>query len=641
MLQLTDISKAFVHQTVLENVNLHIRPKSRVGLIGRNGCGKSTLLRIIMGILEADSGSIYRAPGLRVSCLTQEPHITAGHTLEEEIRTVFTVVNALVSEEAALLARLEGLEGEAQLKALHRLDEVHQEMVRLDAVSIDARISRMVTGLGFSLEDLDRKVEEFSGGWQMRINLAKVLLEGADVLLLDEPTNHLDLTACEWLEMFLKEYAGGLIVVSHDRHFLDQVVKEIAEVELGSLTVWPGNYTAHLTQKEELLERQMNAVDRQQKEMAKQMAFVERFRASATKSTQAKSREKQLAKIELINAPQTNNQRMSVRFPVPQASGKQVITLRKLTKAYGENRLFEDINVDLERRERVFLLGENGCGKTTLLRLILDLEPPDMGEVRLGHNVICGYFSQNQLETLDPERSVFDTLHEAQPKMTQTEIRGLLGRFLFTGDQVFKPVSVLSGGEKSKLALAKMMLSGANTLLLDEPTNHMDIPAKEVLEGAFREYEGSILCISHDRYFIQQLATEIWEIYRGRLLKYPGNYEYYLSKREEIRALHTTSRPKSKPIAVLPEPVAPEKTNINPLKERRDIEKRLNKIEKAIIALETEIGTLQGELNNPGLQQDYQALQTLSAEIGQKQAELVTLNHEWESLAHILSESID
>lgn len=637
MLQLTDISKAFVHHRVLESVDLRVGRQSRIGLIGRNGSGKSTLLRIIMGVMEPDSGSIYRAPGLRVNFLTQEPQITPGNTLEQEVKSVFSAVNTLIAEEEKILQQLESLSGEAQIKAINRLDTLHGEMNRLDAWEIDAKISRMITGLGFSLQDLSRNVEEFSGGWQMRINLAKVLLEGADILLLDEPTNHLDLEACEWLENFLIDYTGGLVIVSHDRHFLERVVTEVAEMELGKLTLWPGNYSQYVTQKEEFLARQSSAVDRQQKEIAKQTAFVERFRASATKSTQAKSREKQLQKIERLEAPKTDTKRMAVNFPLAHASGKQVLTLRNLSKAYGNNRLFEKVSADLQRHQKVFLLGANGCGKTTLFRLILGLETPDTGEAHPGHNVDYGYFSQNQLETLDANCTVFDTIHNAKPQMTQTEVRSLLGRFLFSGDQVFKPVSTLSGGEKSKLALAKLMLSGPNMLLLDEPTNHMDIPAKEVLEAAFQSYEGSLLCISHDRYFIQQIATDIWEIYQGQLLKYPGNYDYYLDKRDEFRANLVASKADKPRVEKAIEAPVESKSQMTPLRERRETEKRLNKLEKAIMALETEIEGLQTELNDPDLQQDYQKLETLSGRIGKKQRELDSLNSEWETLTETLS----
>jgi ATP-binding cassette subfamily F protein 3 len=642
-IQLNGISKSYGTRSLFESLTLQIGPKSRIGLIGRNGCGKSTLLKMIMGQLELDAGSIYRAPGLRVNYLSQEPRITPQLTLEAEMRSVFTELNRLAEEEGELLRKLEvdGQTEEQHLALARRLDFVHREMDRLDARSVDARIGRILKGLGFSLADHQRKTGEFSGGWQMRINLAKVLLEGADTLLLDEPTNHLDLEACEWLESFLKEYPGGLVIVSHDRRFLDQVCTEIAELENGSLRVWPGNYSAHLSQKAAELEQLTSAYERQQKDLAKQTAFVERFRASATRSTQAKSREKQLEKIERIELPEHDQRRMAFRFPSPQPSGRQVLTLRNVSKSFGDKTLFTKLDADLQRNQRIFLLGANGAGKTTLLRLILGMETLDGGEIRPGHNTLTGYFSQNQLDTLDSNLSVFDTLQQACPDLTNTELRTLLGRFLFTGEQVFKPVSVLSGGEKSKLALAKLMMSGPNTLLLDEPTNHMDIPAKEVMSEALLAYEGSILCISHDRYFIQELATDIWELYNGHLLTYCGDYDYYLSKRDEVRsqADQIQKLQKSEPAQTqsTSNAVAPAAAKGNAFMARKEMEKQFKKVEKSIMTLENEIADLETRLHDPSLQQDYQQLQALSGEIGQKQKQLAELNEQWAELAEALS----
>jgi ATP-binding cassette, subfamily F, member 3 len=640
--QLNQISKRYATHDLFEGISLQIGAKSRIGLIGRNGCGKSTLLKIIMGRVEPETGSVYRAPGIHINYLSQEPRISPELTLAEEMRSVFTELNALMQEEAKLLVQMESPErSEAQhLAVARRLDEVHLAMERLDARSVDAKIGRILKGLGFTLADHQRRTAEFSGGWQMRINLAKVLLEGADILLLDEPTNHLDLEACEWLEGFLSEYPGGLVIVSHDRRFLDQVATEIAELENGKLKVWTGNYTDHLRQKAEELEQLTTAHERQQKELAQQTAFVERFRASATRSTQAKSREKQLAKIDRIEVPRHDRRRMSFRFPSPQPSGRQVLTLRNVSKAFGDKQLFQKLDADLQRQQRIFLLGANGTGKTTLLRLILGLEKPDSGEIRPGHNTHIGYFSQNQLETLDPNLSIFDTLQQACPQLTNTELRTLLGCFLFTGEQVFKPVSVLSGGEKSKVALAKLMISGPNTLLLDEPTNHMDIPAKEVITEALLDYEGSILCISHDRYFIQELATDIWEIYNGRLLTYCGDYHYYLSKRDDLRSRFA---PQSPAITAAPEAEnspAPITTHGQNFKARKELEKQFKKLEKAIMTLETEIGPLQEQLHDPAIQQDYQKLQALSAQIEQKQHQLEVLNEQWAEVADQLSEPV-
>lgn len=636
MLQLIQVTKAFGPKPLFEGLSLQINPGSRYGLIGRNGCGKSTLLKLMIGAVTPEKGSIVKTPGMRIRYLSQEPQVTPENTLEAEMKSVFEDILSFQAEEEALIEGLGALNDAEREKALHRLDFIHRELDRLDARSMDARIGRTLKGLGFTQDQLQRKVGEYSGGWQMRINLAKILLEPTELLLLDEPTNHLDLDACEWLEAFLKDYAGAVVVVSHDRRFLDQVTTETVEVELGRLTVWPGNYTKSLALKAERLELQASAYEHQQKEIARQSAFVERFRASANRSTQAKSREKQLEKIERIELQETDQRRMSLNFQAFQPSGRQVLTLRAVAKGFNGNPLFKNLDADLQRGQRIFLLGPNGCGKTTLFRLILGLEPLDDGEIRAGHQADIGYFSQNQLETLDPALSVYDTLQRACPKFSQSEVRGLLARFLFSSEDVFKQASVLSGGEKSKLALAKLMAEGPNTLLLDEPTNHMDIAAKEVLEEAFLEYPGTVLCISHDRYFIQKLATHIWEIHEGRLLTYAGDYEYYLGKRDELRAQLTQFPAKPQATAAIvtePEATAPAPSALSPLQARREWEKRLAKVEKSIMKLESEIAALTEEMNDPAMQQDYQALQTLGDKVSLKNEELVRLNAEWETLA--------
>ncbi len=651
-IQLNSISKSFQTHPVFTDLSLEIGVKSRIGLIGRNGCGKSTLLKLILGHLQPDGGNIYRAPRVHINYLSQEPQINPELTLEDELRSVFSELNALRDEEAKLIEQLSdpSHSQDAHMEMAERLCAIHEETERFDPQSVDARVDKILKGLGFSEADHQRKSGEFSGGWQMRINLAKVLLEGADILLMDEPTNHLDLEACEWLENFLREYPGGLIVVSHDRRFLDQVTTEIAELEMGKITVWAGNYSYHLEQKALAQEQQLAAYERQQKELTKQEAFVDRFRASATRGTQAKSREKQLAKIERLEPPKEDHRRMALRFPTPEPSGIQVLSLSDVSKSFGDKLLFSHLNADMERQQRIFLLGENGAGKTTLLRLILGLESLDSGQVRSGHNMIMGYFSQNQLDTLNAELTIFDTIQEACPKLTNTEIRNLMGRFLFSGDQVFKPIGVLSGGEKSKVALAKLMMSGPNTLLLDEPTNHMDIPAKDVITEALLEYEGTFLCISHDRYFIQQLATDIWEIYNGQLLTYCGDYDYYLFKRDEMRAkadqAALQARQKAERQAAarssteaspLADDSRPSGKDVSPLQARREIEKQLKKVEKNILTLETEIAELTIQLQAPDIQHDYQLLHNLSATLDDKRHALTQLNTDWAKLAEALS----
>lgn len=635
MLQLNNVTKTFSNQLILNSVNLRIAQDSHMSLIGRNGSGKSTLLKIILGEHDVDSGEVYRAPGLRVGCLTQEPKITPGNTLEGEMQSLFAELHEVMAEEERLRTGLDKMTEAQQMAAYDRMNELYIRMGQLEPATLEANISKMLTGLGFLESDFNQPVESFSGGWQMRISLAKVLLTGADILLLDEPTNHLDLEACEWLEEFIKTYDGGVVVVSHDQHFLDTTTNETVELELGNLTVWPGNYTKHLELKQEMLEREASAVHRQQKELAKQQAFVDRFKASATRSTQAKSREKQLAKIERVSVTQTNTRKMSAKFSVSEPSGKNVLTLKNVAKSYAKP-LFSKVNVNLERGKRVFILGENGCGKTTLFRTILGIETPDEGEIIWGHNVITGYFSQNQLDTLDPKKEVFESLRDERPEMTQTELRGILGQFLFSGDQVFKPVEVLSGGEKSKLALAKLLISGPNILFLDEPTNHQDISAKSVLEEAFLGYDGTILCISHDRHFIETLATDIWEIYNEGLIQYHGGYDYYLEKRAEFRERFDKQKKSASKKAehkVLTVDDTFDAKATTPLKQKQNQQKQLAKIEKQIEQLEAEIKTLESELLKPEFQTDYQQLQVLGNQLTQKQEELALSNQQWEELA--------
>jgi ATP-binding cassette subfamily F protein 3 len=395
-------------------------------------------------------------------------------------------------------------------------------------------VEKILPELGFDSDDGDRLVSAFSGGWQMRMSLGKILLQSPDVLLLDEPTNHLDLETIEWLEKYLKGLTTPMVIVSHDREFLDRLCTQIVETERGVSSTYLGNYSAYLQQKEEAQLAQLSAYERQQKELEKQQVFVDRFRASATRSTQAKSREKQLEKIERIEAPIGSVRTLHFRFPPAPRSGREVVIIENLVHTYDDKILFLDANLTVERGDRIAFLGPNGAGKSTLLRLMMGLEKPTEGTIELGkHGVIPGYFEQNQAEALDLKKSVLDTIHDEVPDWKNEEVRTLLGRFLFSGETVYKNVEALSGGEKARLALAKMLLQPVNLLILDEPTNHLDIPAKEMMEEALQHYDGTVLIVSHDRYFISQVATKIVEIRDGQLLVYAGDYHYYLDKLEE------------------------------------------------------------------------------------------------------------
>ncbi|MEA5468667.1 ABC-F family ATP-binding cassette domain-containing protein, partial [Spirulina sp. 06S082] len=404
----------------------------------------------------------------------------------------------------------------------------------LDGYGLEAQIDKILPEMGFGQEDGDRLVSAFSGGWQMRMSLGKILLQKPDLLLLDEPTNHLDLETIEWLEIYLKGLKTPMVIISHDREFLDRLCTQIVETERGVSTTYLGNYSTYLQQKEESRLAQQATYERQTKEIEKQQVFVERFRASATRSTQAKSREKQLNKIERIAAPDSHLKTLRFQFPPAPRSGREVVKIQDLSHTYDDKLLFLGANLLIERGDRIAFLGPNGSGKSTLLRMMMGMEKPEDGIIKLGdHNVIPGYFEQNQAEVLELHKTVMETIHDEVPSWKNEEVRTLLGSFLFSGDTVFKKIEALSGGEKARLALAKMLLRPANLLILDEPTNHLDIPAKEMLEEALQKYDGTVIIVSHDRYFISKAATKIVEIREGELVIYNGDYHYYLDKIEE------------------------------------------------------------------------------------------------------------
>jgi ATP-binding cassette, subfamily F, member 3 len=531
MLRLEHISKIYPTGVVLKDVNWEVKVGDRIGLVGVNGAGKSTQLKIIAGEVEPTTGEVIRPASLHIAYLTQEFDVDPSRTVREEFWTVFK--EASETHEALLQVprEMENVTPEELDHLIHKLDRLQRRFEALDGYSLESQIEKMLPELGFQLEDGDRLVSAFSGGWQMRMSLGKILLQKPDLLLLDEPTNHLDLETIEWLENYLKNLTTPMVIVSHDREFLDRLCTQIVETEHGVSTTYLGNYSSYLQQKEEAKLAQLSAYERQQKELEKQQVFVERFRASATRSTQAKSREKQLDKIERIEAPTGSLRTLHFRFPPAPRSGREVVIIDDLTYTYDDTILFCGADLLIERGDRVAFLGPNGCGKSTLLRLIMGLGDATEGTVKLGdHNVIPGYFEQNQAEALDLTKSVMETIHDEVPEWKNEEVRTLLGRFLFSGDTVFKEVGALSGGEKARLALAKMLLRPANLLILDEPTNHLDIPAKEMLEESLKHYDGTAIIVSHDRYFISQVANKIVEVRDGEFRVYLGDYHYYLDK---------------------------------------------------------------------------------------------------------------
>lgn len=487
-----------------------------------------------MGQVEPTSGDIIKSPGIRISYLSQEFDFVQTNTIHDELLRAFSEIDALKHKLHDVQVKLEHASDEESRRLLHDLDKYQREFEAKDGYGIELKVDKILPEIGFDPKDAERLVCEFSGGWQMRIGIGKIMLQEPHILLLDEPTNHIDLETIEWLEGYLRGLSSPMVIVSHDRFFLDRVCTGIVEIERGSSTFYHGNYSNYQELRAQQRAAQEAAFERQERELERQQAFVDRFRASATRSTQAKSREKQLEKIERIEAPDSEERTLKFKFPPCVRSGRDVLNIKNLTHGYDDLLLFLGANLYIERGDRIAILGPNGSGKSTLLRLIAGREKPMDGEVLLGaHNIVPAYFEQNQAEALDLKKTVYETIADEVHNWKETEIRGLLGRFLFSDDTVLKRVGDLSGGEKARLALSKMMVVSANLLMLDEPTNHLDIPAKETLEEALKNFDGTVIVVSHDRYFISQVANKIVEICDGELTVYGGNYDYYLEQKQK------------------------------------------------------------------------------------------------------------
>ncbi len=541
MLRLERVSKIYPTGEVLRDITWEVKPGDRIGLVGVNGAGKSTQMRIIAGLEEPTSGLVVKQGDPRIVYLQQEFDVDVRRSVREELFQAFgeaaAVLNRQRQVEEEMASEKAATDADHLDELIHELGRLHSRFEALHGYELEARIDKLLPTIGFTPEGAELLVGDYSGGWQMRIALGKILLQEPDLLLLDEPTNHLDVETIQWLEDYLCSQTVPLVVISHDRAFLDRVCNQIVETERGVSRCYLGNYSQHLEQKALEREAGQAAFERQQKELATQQAYIDRFRASATRSTQAKSREKLLDKVERIEAPIETVGGPRFQFPPAPRSGRQIAVMENLTHSYGDKLLFLEANLEVERGDRIAFVGPNGAGKSTLLRLVMGTESPDEGSARLGeHNVIAGYFEQNQAEALDLSKTVIDTLFEAVPDWTQTQVRSLLGSFCFSNDAVFKEVGKLSGGEKARLALALMLLSPCNLLVLDEPTNHLDIPAKQMLEDALMEYEGAALVVSHDRYFVSRVANKIVELREGELVLYRGDYAYYVEKKAEEAA---------------------------------------------------------------------------------------------------------
>jgi ATP-binding cassette subfamily F protein 3 len=541
LLRLERVSKIYPTGEVLRDVTWEVKAGDRIGLVGVNGAGKSTQMRIISGLEEPSSGQVVKQGEPRIVYLQQEFDVDLTRTVRQELFQAFgeaaEVLNRQRQVEEEMASEKAASDPDHLDELIHELGRLQSRFEGLHGYELDARIDKLLPTIGFTPEGAEQLVADYSGGWQMRIALGKVLLQEPDLLLLDEPTNHLDVETIQWLEDYLIGQTCPLVVISHDRAFLDRVCNQIVETERGVSRSYLGNYSNHLEQKALEREAGQAAFERQQKELATQQAYIDRFRASATRSTQAKSREKLLDKVERIEAPIESVSGPRFQFPPAPRSGRLIAEIKDLTHSYGEQILFLGANLEIERGDRIAFVGPNGAGKSTLLRLVMGIETPEEGSAGLGeHNVIASYFEQNQAEALDLSKTVIDTMFEAVPDWTQTQVRSLLGSFCFSNDAVFKEVGKLSGGEKARLALALMLLSPCNLLVLDEPTNHLDIPAKEMLENALRDYEGAALVVSHDRYFVSQVANKIVEIRDGELVVYRGDYAYYREKKAEEAA---------------------------------------------------------------------------------------------------------
>jgi len=541
VLRLESVSKIYPTGEVLRDVTWEVKAGDRIGLVGVNGAGKSTQMRIIAGLEEPSSGQVVKQGNPRIVYLQQEFDVDLQRTVRQELFQAFgeaaEVLNRQRQVEEDMGSERAANDADHLDALIHELGRLQSRFESLHGYELDARIDKLLPTIGFSPEGAEQLVGDYSGGWQMRIALGKVLLQEPDLLLLDEPTNHLDVETIQWLEDYLIGQTCPLVVISHDRAFLDRVCNQIVETERGISRSYLGNYSQHLEQKALEREASQSAFERQQKELASQQAYIDRFRASATRSTQAKSREKLLDKVERIEAPVESLSGPRFQFPPAPRSGRQIALIEELSHSYGDQILFLGAKLEVERGDRIAFVGPNGAGKSTLLRLVMGIETPDEGRAVLGeHNVIAAYFEQNQAEALDLSKTVIDTLFEAVPDWTQTQVRSLLGSFCFSNDAVFKEVGKLSGGEKARLALALMLLMPCNLLVLDEPTNHLDIPAKQMLEDALMEYEGAALVVSHDRYFVSRVANKIVELRDGELVLYRGDYAYYREKKAEEAA---------------------------------------------------------------------------------------------------------
>ncbi len=594
MLSIKSISKAYAGRTLFTNTSLQINRRDRIGVVGRNGSGKSTLLSIILNEISPDNGEVALERGAKVGFLPQESAPTGDETVLE--------LACSFSPEFIEAARRLGALGQA-----HDADPTDTDYETFESAGgggLIAKARQILGGLAFKDADFDRLARELSGGWIMRAHLARLLVQEPDLLMLDEPTNHLDLHSLIWLQGYLQNYSGAILLISHDREFLNQIVQHIVELEGGRVTRYTGNHEKYLVQREANEAQRLAAYENQQKEIARLMGFVERFRAKNTKATQAQSKLKQIERMEKIEAPFTSRKKMNFSFPQPVRSGQRVIALQSLAKSYGELQVYTSLNLEVERQQRIVLVGPNGAGKSTLLKILAGVLGHDAGERDLGHNVQPGYFAQHRAETLDLKRTVLEEMLDTRARVTEESARTLLGGFLFSEDDVFKKVGVLSGGEKSRLALAKLLLNPPNFLLLDEPTTHLDMGSIDTVIEAMSQFKGTLVFISHDVHFIRKIASCVIHVEKGQLRHYPGPYDYYLDKTGQQSSRATqTSLTNGVPVkgGGLPGREDAKARKRREAKQRQVLSKKRRAKQGAIDKLETKIATLeerQGEITS-------------------------------------------
>lgn len=634
------LHKEFSEEVILKDATFHINEQDRVAIVGINGAGKTTLLRIIVGELEAEKGDVIRPKDTTIGYLPQQQGYHSDKTIYEELLSVKSDVIELDAQIRALEEEMAHVEGDELEKLLTRYHHLQTTFEDGEGYTYKSKVLGVINGLGFGGDAMHQCINHLSGGQKTRIALGKLLLTEPDLLIMDEPTNHLDLESIRWLENYLTSYKGSVLIVSHDRYFLDRIATQVIEIEHGTVTTFSGNYSSYAEKKAALRETQIRQYYNQQEEIRHQEAVIEKLKSFNREKSikRAESREKMLDKIERIEKPLEYEKSMSFELTPSCVSGNDVLSVEHFAKSFGDNLLFTDISFEVKRGERIAILGQNGTGKTTLLKMIQGMEPVDGGTATTGANVEIGYYDQEH-NVLHDEKTIFEEIQDDYPHLTNTAIRNVLAAFLFTGDDVFKPISLLSGGEKGRVSLAKLMLSQANFLLLDEPTNHLDIMSKEILETALNNYTGTVLYVSHDRYFINKTATRILDLTGHKLLSYSGNYQYYLEKKETMEQVHlgpssastNTSANKGDSEAKLD---WQEQKKL--AAERKKREKMYEKTEELIASLEEEITSLDEELARPEYACDAGKLTELTKERENKEAALTDAMDQWEQLAEEL-----